>query len=283
MEDNDLDKSCHGFPVQQQDELPTAGHISDALCLEEVTFMDEYHRNNDIDKFPSSRYHSSVIIDAEDENNRAGFRRKYNLSVLVNHDEEHGEVENDIVGVDEGESLLSICYDGKLKGSISSPGATAFNPSCNCPSNVIAPIMREIVAGMVVALATIPTSISYAAVIGISPSTGIWNSAILGFCTSVVGGAPGMITGAAGAAALPMSRIYKVHGLSWMTTAVLLASFIELVFGFSKLSRLGDIVTEPVIIGFFNALSIFILKSQVSVSLCLSFLYYVYRAITFIC
>jgi MFS superfamily sulfate permease-like transporter len=50
---------------------------------------------------------------------------------------------------------------------------------------------KEILAGLVVALATIPTSISYSTVIGIKPLIGIWNSAILGFISSFIGGAPG--------------------------------------------------------------------------------------------
>lgn len=52
-------------------------------------------------------------------------------------------------------------------------------------------LAREIMAGLVVALATIPTSISYSTVVGINPIIGIWNSAIVGLLVTVVGGAPG--------------------------------------------------------------------------------------------
>lgn len=51
---------------------------------------------------------------------------------------------------------------------------------------------KEIMAGLVVSLATIPTSISYSTVIGIKPLIGIWSSAIVGFFSSLVGGSPGM-------------------------------------------------------------------------------------------
>jgi len=46
-------------------------------------------------------------------------------------------------------------------------------------------------AGLVVALATIPTSISYSTVVGINPIIGIWNSALVGLFVTVIGGAPG--------------------------------------------------------------------------------------------
>jgi hypothetical protein len=51
--------------------------------------------------------------------------------------------------------------------------------------------VKEILAGLVVALVTIPTSISYSTVVGVNPITGIWNSAIVGLLTALVGGAPG--------------------------------------------------------------------------------------------
>lgn len=54
-------------------------------------------------------------------------------------------------------------------------------------------LAREIMAGLVVALATIPTSISYSTVVGINPIIGIWNSALVGLFVTVIGGAPGTI------------------------------------------------------------------------------------------
>ena len=52
-------------------------------------------------------------------------------------------------------------------------------------------LLREVLAGLVVALATIPTSISYSTVIGVNPITGIWNSAIVGLLVTIIGGGPG--------------------------------------------------------------------------------------------
>ena len=54
-------------------------------------------------------------------------------------------------------------------------------------------LLREILAGLVVALATIPTSISYSTAIGVNPITGIWNSAIVGLLVTIIGGGPGTL------------------------------------------------------------------------------------------
>ena len=72
-------------------------------------------------------------------------------------------------------------------------------------------ISRELLAGLVVALATIPTSVAYSSIIGLSPMVGIWSSAITGLVVSLVGGGPGMIAGAAGE--LLVSPSYILHSL----------------------------------------------------------------------
>jgi hypothetical protein len=59
-------------------------------------------------------------------------------------------------------------------------------------------LLRELLAGSVVALATIPTSVAYSTVIGLSPLSGIWSSAVVGLLVTIVGGGPGLIAGAAG-------------------------------------------------------------------------------------
>lgn len=125
-------------------------------------------------------------------------------------------------------------------------------------------VVREILAGVVTALATIPTSVAYASLVGMNPLSGIWSSAILGFTIAKIGGGPGLIAGAAGVVAIPLSKLVAVHGLQYVAPTILLASIIEFLFGILKLSKIADIVTEPVIAGFLNAFALFLLKSQVN-------------------
>jgi len=69
--------------------------------------------------------------------------------------------------------------------------ASEMKVSWRSPTGQQGELAREVMAGLVVALATIPTSISYSTIAGISPITGIWNSALVGLVITVVGGAPG--------------------------------------------------------------------------------------------
>jgi SulP family sulfate permease len=74
-----------------------------------------------------------------------------------------------------------------------------------------------------------------------------------------------LIAGSAGVIALPMAKLVATAGMPFMTAAVLLSSALQLLFGGLKLSSLLDVVTEPVICGFLNALGIFLLQTQVKI------------------
>jgi len=145
-------------------------------------------------------------------------------------------------------------------------------PSWHSPRGENDELIRELVAGSVAALVTIPTSIAYATIIGLSPLIGVWTSAIVGLGVCLVGGAPGLIAGAAGVVAVPLAKLVSLHGPHTMGVTVLMAGIMEALFGVAKLGKFADMVTEPVVVGFLNAFAIFLVKSQVS--LCLSFNHY---------
>lgn len=62
-----------------------------------------------------------------------------------------------------------------------------------------------------------------------------------------------------------MAKIYMQYGPAYMAVALMIASAMEGLFGVLRLSHWADIVTEPVITGFLNAMAIFIVKSQLKV------------------
>ena len=136
-------------------------------------------------------------------------------------------------------------------------------------------LTRETLAGAVTALATIPTSVSYATVVGVSPLVGIWSSAIVGLFSAVVGREPGLISAAAGVIAIPMGLMFKAHGAAYVAATMVLAGFIEFMFGQLQLgTRMGlycedscDVFTgshinAPIIAGFMNAFFIFLIQKQ---------------------
>ena len=136
-------------------------------------------------------------------------------------------------------------------------------PSWHSPRGENNELIRELVAGSVAALVTIPTSIAYATIIGLSPLIGVWTSVIVGLGVCLVGGAPGLIAGAAGVVAVPLAKLVSLHGSQTMGITVLISGLMEVLFGAARLGKFADIVTEPVVVGFLNAFAIFLVKSQV--------------------
>ncbi len=60
----------------------------------------------------------------------------------------------------------------------------------------------ELLSGLTVALALIPEAVAFALIAGLSPLTGLYAAFVMGLVTSILGGRPGMISGATGAVAV---------------------------------------------------------------------------------
>ena len=60
----------------------------------------------------------------------------------------------------------------------------------------------EILSGLTVAMALIPEAVAFALIAGLSPLTGLYAAFVVGLTASVLGGRPGMISGATGAVAV---------------------------------------------------------------------------------
>ncbi|MEA3228958.1 MAG: SulP family inorganic anion transporter, partial [Campylobacterota bacterium] len=63
-------------------------------------------------------------------------------------------------------------------------------------------IKNDILSGLVVAVALVPEAIAFSFIAGVSPIVGLYTAFILGLITSLIGGKPGMISGATGAVAI---------------------------------------------------------------------------------
>ena len=72
---------------------------------------------------------------------------------------------------------------------------------------------NEVLSGLTVALALVPEAIAFAIIAGLSPLTGLYAAFSIGLITSILGGRPGMISGATGAiAVIYVGMIGGVHG-----------------------------------------------------------------------
>ncbi len=124
-------------------------------------------------------------------------------------------------------------------------------------------LSREVLAGIVTALALIPEVISFSVIAGVDPKVSLVASIVLALTMSVLGGRPAMVTAAAGSVALVIAPLVKVHGVEFVLPTVILAGVVQIAFGTAGLARLMRFVPRSVMIGFVNALGILIFFAQV--------------------
>ncbi|MGQ7870761.1 SulP family inorganic anion transporter [Sunxiuqinia sp. sy24] len=122
----------------------------------------------------------------------------------------------------------------------------------------------EILSGLTVALALVPEAIAFAMIAGLSPLTGLYAAFIMGLVTSILGGRPGMISGATGAVAVVIAALAISHGPEYIFATVILAGLLQVLAGVLKLGKLMRLVPHPVIFGFVNGLAIIIFTAQLA-------------------
>ena len=122
----------------------------------------------------------------------------------------------------------------------------------------------EVLSGLTVALALVPEAVAFAFIAGLSPLTGLYAAFAMGLVTSILGGRPGMISGATGAVAVVIVSLAKDYGVEYVFAAVVLAGIFQLIAGFLKLGKLMRLVPHPAIFGFVNGLAIIIFMSQLA-------------------
>ncbi len=120
----------------------------------------------------------------------------------------------------------------------------------------------EILSGLTVALALVPEAVAFAMIAGLSPLTGLYAAFVMGLVTSILGGRPGMISGATGAVAVVIVSLVKDYGVEYVFATVILAGLIQMSAGLLKLGKFIRLVPHPVIFGFVNGLAIIIFMSQ---------------------
>ena len=121
---------------------------------------------------------------------------------------------------------------------------------------------RDLLAGLVVALALIPEAIAFSIIAGVDPKVGLYASFCIAVVTAFFGGRPGMISAATGAMALLMVTLVRDHGLQYLLVATLLTGVIQIIAGLARIGNIMRFVSKSVMTGFVNALAILIFMAQ---------------------
>ena len=133
-----------------------------------------------------------------------------------------------------------------------------FNLIYRTPSN----LKNDVLSGTTVAFALVPEAVAFAFVAGLDPMVGLYAAFMMGFITSIIGGRPGMISGATGATAVVMVSLVAAHGPQYLFAAVILGGSFQILAGAFRLGKYIRMVPHPVMLGFVNGLAIVIFLAQ---------------------
>jgi SulP family sulfate permease len=131
-------------------------------------------------------------------------------------------------------------------------------------------LKNDFLSGLTVSLALVPEAIAFAFILGIDPIIGLYAAFMMGLVTSLIGGRPGMISGATGAVAVILAPLVRERlalggmesALGYLFATVVLMGIIQILFGVLKLGKFIRLVPHPVMLGFVNGLAIVIFRSQ---------------------
>jgi len=149
----------------------------------------------------------------------------------------------------------------------------------NLKEYTAANIKNDILSGLVVAVALVPEAIAFSFIAGVSPIVGLYTAFILGLITSLIGGKPGMISGATGAVAIVLvgltmevNTLLSAQGLTgdalamgvlhYILLTTIIAGLIQIGIGMLRLGKFIRLVPTPAIHGFVNGLAIVIGTAQ---------------------
>ncbi len=123
-------------------------------------------------------------------------------------------------------------------------------------------IRVEVLAGLTVALALVPEAVAFAFVAGVHPLVGLYAAFIVGLITALIGGRPGMISGATGALAVVMVSLVASHGVEYLFATVVLMGLLQILAGVMQWGKFIRLVPHSVMLGFVNGLAIIIGLAQ---------------------
>jgi SulP family sulfate permease len=103
---------------------------------------------------------------------------------------------------------------------------------------------------------------SFALVAQLNPLMGLYGAFIICTITALMGGRPGMVSGAAGSMAVVIVALVVQHGAQYLLATVVLSGLLMMLFATLRLGKLVRMVPHPVMLGFVNGLAIVIAMSQ---------------------
>ncbi len=124
-------------------------------------------------------------------------------------------------------------------------------------------LVKDIIAGIIVAIIALPLSIALALASGVTPEKGIYTAIIAGFLISFFGGSRVQISGPTAAFATIVAGIVAENGMDGLLVATILAGIILIFMGLLKLGSLIKFIPYTITTGFTAGIAVTIVIGQI--------------------
>lgn len=124
-------------------------------------------------------------------------------------------------------------------------------------------LLKDLTAGIIVAIIALPLSIALALASGVEPACGIYTAIAAGFFVSVLGGSRVQIAGPTAAFATVVASIVATQGMDGLFIATILAGIMLVIMGVLKLGTLIKYIPYTVTTGFTFGIAVTILAGQI--------------------
>jgi len=123
--------------------------------------------------------------------------------------------------------------------------------------------IKDIIAGLIVAIIALPLSIALAIASGVNPEQGLYTAIIAGFFISFLGGSRVQIGGPTAAFVVIIYGIIAEHGIPGLIIATLLAGIMLILMGLFHFGDLIKFIPKTITIGFTLGIAIGIVVGQI--------------------
>ena len=122
--------------------------------------------------------------------------------------------------------------------------------------------LKDLVAGVVVAIIALPLSIALALASGVGPEQGIYTAIVAGFIISLLGGSQVQIAGPTAAFATIVAGIVARNGMEGLAAATILAGIILILMGLCRFGALLKFIPCTITTGFTSGIAVTIVIGQ---------------------
>lgn len=123
--------------------------------------------------------------------------------------------------------------------------------------------VKDVIAGIIVAIIALPLSIALALASGVTPEKGIYTAITAGFVISFLGGSRVQIAGPTAAFATIVAGIVAKNGMDGLIVATIMAGIILILMGLLRLGNLIKFIPYTITTGFTSGIAITILVGQI--------------------